>query len=123
MIKITFGCIKLFKNYIQENMLALIAVGVVGTFLTYLFGLSGFRFAVAFFIVFYIPFFLLLEHFGLSKLDASIFALFFGLLIMPCVVFYLGFVFPFSIAIFVTVLLLVGLYFGIRKLKPKKEHH
>ena len=109
-----------FKDYFPKNLMIFLSV-VVLTIMIFsfaLFGITGIR-VVFGIILMWLPFYLILNHFEITDGERFVFSLILGVTLFPSIVFLIGFLISFRIAIAVTFLLLMGVFFLIIKNKKK----
>lgn len=93
---------------------------LISTFLGFLFGLQGIR--LSFGILFIsIPFYLILLNFKIKQDEKIIFSLILGLTAFPSLVFLLGLVISFRIAIVLVFILLISVAYILKILISKKK--
>ena len=80
-------------------------------------GFTGFKVIFGMLLVFFLPFYLILDNFSLSRSEKIIFSFFIGIGIFPAIVYWLGVLISFKLAILIAFVLLVLIYFIIKKLK------
>lgn len=85
-----------------------------------LFGIIGARVALGIFFI-SVPFYLILNNFGVDESEKSVFSILLGLTIFPSFVYLLGLIIPFRASIAVVFIMLIAIAFGIRKPKPKNS--
>ncbi|MBL7147610.1 MAG: hypothetical protein ISS82_02185 [Nanoarchaeota archaeon] len=85
----------------------------------YLFGITGLRTGLAFAILYLIPIYFIMDLFDLTQSEKIIFAFFISLGIYPSLVYGLGFLVPFSFSVFLSFVLLLAIWFLIKKYKKK----
>jgi len=82
-------------------------------------GFIGFKVIFGMLLVFFLPFYLILDKFDLSRSEKVIFALFLGFGLFPVIVYWLGVLISFRLAITVSFVLLILAGFLIKKIKKK----
>ena len=85
----------------------------------FILGITGLMVALGFMIGYIFVFYLLLNNFELDMSEKIVFSLFIGIGIFPSMVYLLGLVISFRIAIAVTFILLIFIAYLIKKLKKK----
>ena len=100
--------------------LAIILI-VVATFSFILFGITGLKVVIGILFV-SIPFYLMLNNFGLGESEKYVFSVLLGITIFPSLVYLLGLVVSFRISILAVFLFLMVLAFVLRKYKLKKSN-
>ena len=106
-----------------EDKGILIGVGIlIILFSLLLFGITGLRVVAGVFLLFLLPFYLILDNFELSFIEKILFSFFIGLGIFPSIAYGVALlVNSIRAAIVITFVLLVGIGFGIRYYKKKKK--
>ena len=109
------------KNYFSKELAVFFSViiSIILIFSFALFGLAGIRF-VSGLIIMWLPFYLILSEFELTTAEKFVFSLIMGITLFPSLVYLLGLLISFRIAIFVTFVLLICVWFLIGKFKKKK---
>ncbi len=100
-----------------------IAIGIIiALFFFFLFGFTGLRMAIGFLSIYILAFFLILDKFELDFSEKIIFSLFIGLGIFPSIVYLLGLIISFKVAIAISFFIIIGVSLLLRKfIKPKKH--
>lgn len=80
-------------------------------------GFTGFKVIFGMLLVFFLPFYLILDNFSLSRGEKVIFSFFIGIGIFPSIVYWLGVLISFKLAILISFILLMLIVFIINKLK------
>lgn len=119
MIKNLSRCIKLETLKLNKNTILAVAGALFLLLMIYLFGITGLRTGLAFAILYFIPMYLIMDLFDLTQSEKTIFAFFISLGIYPSLVYWLGFLVPFSVSIFLSFILLLIIGFLIKKFKKK----
>ncbi len=83
-------------------------------------GFIGFKVIFGILLVFFLPFYLILRNFNLSRGEKVIFSFFIGVGIFPAIVYWLGVFISFKLAIAITFVLLVLVAVLVKRLKKKK---
>ena len=106
------------KNYFSKELALFLSVIVliILIFSFVLFGVTGIRFVFGIIII-WIPFYLILSNFELAIPEKFVFSFILGLTLFPSIVYLLGLLVSFRIAIAVTFLLLIALFFLIKKIR------
>lgn len=86
------------------------------------FGFIGFKVIFGVLLVFFLPFYLILDNFTLSRSEKVIFAFFIGLGIFPSIVYWLGVLMSFRISILIAFVLLIVIGFFLKKYKKPKSN-
>ncbi len=97
----------------MDNKMTLgIILVLIGLFSFIFLGFTGFRVIFGMLLVFFLPFYILLGRFGLSRGERMVFSLFIGIGVFPSIVYWLGVFMSFRLAIVVTfvVLMIVALF-------------
>ena len=81
------------------------------------FGLIGLRTVLGIIILIFLPFYFLFESFDLSKEEKFFFSFFVSIMLFPSLVYWLGFIVPFRISIFVIFILLLVAGYLLKKFK------
>ncbi len=85
--------------------------------LAFLFKIEGLRVGIGLIILYLFPFYLILDMFKLEKSEKIIFAIFLSIAYFPSLVYWLGFVVRFRIAILLAFVILIGIYLLIKRIK------
>ena len=107
-----------FKDYFPKDLMIFLSVVVltITLFSFALFGITGIRIVFGL-ILMWFPFYLILNHFDIALGERFVFSLILGVTLFPSIVFLIGFLISFRMAIIVTFLLLMGGFFLVRKYK------
>ena len=106
---------KLNKYFSKELAAFLfIVILVILAFSYVLFGITGVR-VVFGLIVMWLPFYLILSNFELTMAEKFVFSLLLGITLFPSIVFLLGLLISFRVAIVVTFVLLIGVFLRFYK--------
>ena len=92
-----------------------IMVAIILVFFYFILGFSGMMAALGIILLFIVPFYLILDNFDLSQDEKIVFSFFIGVGIFPAIVYWLGIIISFRIAIFITFILLVVVGLMVRK--------
>ena len=108
------------ENYFSKELIVFlsIVVSIILIFSFVLFGITGIRIVFGI-IIMWLPFYLILSNFELTMDEKFVFSFILGLTLFPSIVYLLGLLVSFRISIAVTFVLLMGIFFLIRKLKKK----
>jgi len=108
------------RDYFPKELMIflLVAILTIIVFSFALFGITGIK-VVFGIILMWLPFYLILNHFDIALGERFVFSLILGVTLFPSLVFLIGFLIPFRMAIIVTFLLLIGVFFLVRKFKKK----
>lgn len=82
-------------------------------------GFTGFKVIFGMLTVFFLPFYLILDNFNLSRSEKVIFSFFIGVGIFPAIVYWLGVFISFKLAILIAFVLLIGAGLILRKYTKK----
>lgn len=93
------------------------AVALLSVLCFLLLGFVGLRTVVGFFILMIAPLYLIFSALNCSELEKIAFSFFTGITLVPSLVYWLGFVVPFKIAIFLVFLALIGVGITLRKIQ------
>ena len=106
------------KDYFPKELMIflLITTLTIMIFSFVLFGVTGVRIVLGV-IMMWLPFYLMLSHFDIALGERFIFSLILGVTLFPSIVFLIGFLISFRLAIIVTFLLLMAVFFLIRRYK------
>jgi len=106
------------KDYFPKNLMIflLVVILTIMIFSFALFGITGIR-VVFGLILMWFPFYLILNHFEITLGEKFVFSLVLGITLFPSIVFLIGFLISFRMAIAVTFLLLMAVFFLIRRYK------
>ena len=106
------------KDYFPKNLMIflLVVILTIMIFSFALFGITGLR-VVFGIILMWFPFYLILSHFEITVGERFVFSLILGVTLFPSIVFLIGFLISFRMAILVTFFLLMGAFFLVRKFK------
>ena len=103
-----------------NKKIIIVAAGILFLVLMlYLFGMIGLRTGLALVVLYFIPMYLIMDLFDLKQGEKVVFAFFISLGIYPSLVYWLGFLVPFSVSIFLSFVLLLIIWFIIKKFKKK----
>lgn len=110
------------KNYFSKELIVflLIVISTILIFSFVLFGVTGIRIFLGI-IIMWLPFYLILSNFELTIAEKFVFSLILGITLFPSMVYLLGLLVSFRIAIAVTFVLLLGVFFLIRRYKKQKK--
>jgi len=106
------------KDYFSKELIVFlsIAISIILVFSFALFGVTGVRIVFGL-VMMWLPFYLILSKFELTMGERFVFSFILGLTLFTSITYLLGFLVSFRIAIGVTFLLLMGVFFLIRKYK------
>jgi len=98
----------------------LISIGILFLlFFLLLFKTAGLRFILGFLVIFIVPVYLILDIFKFDPLERSVYSFFLGIGVVPTLVYYLGLIISFRIAIAVVFVTLIAVWFILRKYPVK----
>ena len=109
-----------------KNKFVLIGIGIlIALFSLFLFGFTGLKTIVGIFLLFFLPFYLILDNFDLRTDEKAIFSLFIGLGIYSSFVYLFGLVLgSIKISMIIVFVILIAVSFLIKRFKGKKiEEH
>ena len=96
-----------------------IIVGVILVFFYFILGFSGMMAALGIILLFIVPFYLILDNFNLGQDEKIIFSFFIGVGIFPAIVYWLGMIISFRLAILITFVVLIVVGYLVRKVRKK----
>jgi len=107
------------KKELQDfGTLAAVCIAFTLIFAYFLFGMTGARITLAV-LGMVLPFFLIFQRFSLSYGEKTIFSLIFGITIFHSIVYLLGFIISFRMAIFATFILIFAVGIALNYFKRK----
>ncbi len=108
------------KDYFPKELMMFLSVATptIMIFSFVLFGITGSRVVLGI-IIMWLPFYLILSHLDIALGERFVFSLILGVTLFPSIVFLIGFLISFRLSIAVTFLLLMAVFFLIRKYKKK----
>ena len=107
------------KKELQDfGTLAAVCIAFTLIFAYFLFGMTGARIMLMI-LGMTLPFFLIFQRFNLSYGEKTVFSLIFGITIFPSVVYLLGFIISFRMAIFATFILIFAVGIALNYFKRK----
>ena len=83
-------------------------------------GFMGFKVIFGMLLVFFLPFYLILDNFNISRSEKVIFSFFIGIGIFPALVYWLGVLISFKLAIAISFILFISLGFILKKFKKQE---
>ena len=106
------------KKYLskEESIFILLILFLILIFSFTLFGVTGIRFVFGI-VIMWLPFYFILSDFEFTTSEKFVFSILMAITIFPSIVFLIGFITSFKIAIAITFLLLTALSFLIKKIK------
>lgn len=96
-----------------------IIVAVISVFFYFILGFSGMMAVLGIILLFIIPFYLILDNFNLGEDEKIIFSFFIGVGIFPAIVYWLGMIISFRLAILITFVVLIVVGYLVRKVRKK----
>ena len=96
-----------------------IIVVVILVFFYFILGFSGMMAALGIILLFIVPFYLILDNFNLGQDEKIIFSFFIGVGIFPAIVYWLGMIISFRLAILITFVVLIVIGYLVRKVRKK----
>ena len=84
-------------------------------------GFIGFRTILGFLIIMFLPFYIILSNFEFIQEEKVIFSLFLSITFYPSLVYWLGFIIPFKISVFVVFIILLAIFCIIKKFYKKSK--
>ncbi len=107
------------KIKLDDKTTTIIILILIALFSLIFLGFTGFRTIFGMLLVFFLPFYLILDNFELQKSEKVIFSFFIGVGIFPAIVYWLGVLISFRLAIAITFVLLIVVGVLLRKFKKK----
>ena len=105
------------KIRLDDKTTIVIILILIALFSFIFLGFTGFKVIFGMLLVFFLPFYLILDNFDLSRSEKVIFAFFIGVGIFTIPVYWLGTLISFRLAIFVSFVLFMVLAFVLKKFK------
>ena len=84
-------------------------------------GFTGFKAIFGMLIVFFLPFYLIMDNFELSTGEKIIFSLFIGAGAFPSIAYWMGTLISFKLSIAITFVLLMAIAFAVKRFKKPKS--
>ena len=106
---------KLFDIKNKEFILIIVAIILLAFFMMH--GIIGLRTSIGVILLFIVPFYLILNNFDLNEGEKIVFSFFLGIGLFSSIVYWLGIIISFRLAIVITFLSLLGIAFLIKKVK------
>ena len=103
----------------ENSVLIGIILLVMSIFSFLILGFIGLRTVLALLIAMFLPFYLILNNFDLTQSEKFAFSFFIGIMLLPSLVYWLGFIVPFRISVFVTLVILILTAYAIKKFHKK----
>jgi|TARA_Y100000310_G_C20703189_1_gene831999 apolipoprotein N-acyltransferase len=98
-------------------------IGIIATvilvFFYFILGFSGMMAVLGIILLFIVPFYLILDNFDLSQDEKIVFSFFIGVGIFPAIVYWLGMIISFSLAILIIFAVLIVASYFVRKIRKK----
>lgn len=110
------------KIRLNDKTTIVIILVLIALFSFIFFGFVGFKVIFGMLFVFFLPFYLILDNFNLSRSEKVIFAFFIGVGVFPIPVYWLGVFISFRISILVAFFLLIAIGFLLKKYKKTKNN-
>lgn len=105
---------------LDDKTTAGIIIALIAFFSLIFLGFTGLRVIFGMLLVFFLPFYLILNNFDISQSEKIFFSFFIGLGIFPAIVYWLGVFISLKIAVIIAFVLLVLASFVIKKAKKTK---
>lgn len=103
------------KPKLEKDAIFAAAIGIlIAIFFFFAFGAAGLRLAIAFMLVYIFIFYLFLNNLDLGFAEKIVFSLFIGIGVFPSLVYTLGLVIPFRLAIFTSFAALAAAAFALK---------
>lgn len=109
------------KIKLGNKITVLIILGLIALFSLIFLGFTGFKVMFGMLLVFFLPFYLILDNFNLSRSEKVIFSFFIGVGVFPAIVYWLGVLISFRISIVLAFFLLITVAFFLKKYKKTKS--
>ena len=103
----------------ENSVLLGIILLVISIFSFLILGFAGLRTILAILIAMFLPFYLVLNNFDLGQAEKFAFSFFIGIMLLPSLAYWLGFVVPFRISIFIVIMVLLLTAYALRKFHKK----
>ena len=110
------------KIRLNDKTTAAIILILIALFSFIFLGFTGFKVIFGMLLVFFLPFYLILDNFNLSRGEKVVFSFFIGIGIFPAIVYWIGTLISFRISILVTFFLLIAIGFLLKKYKKTKNN-
>lgn len=98
-----------------------IIVVVILVFFYFILGFPGMMAVLGIILLFIVPFYLILDNFDLSQDEKIVFSFFIGVGIFPAIVYWLGMIISFKLAILITFAVLIVAGYLFRKVRKKQS--
>lgn len=109
------------KIRLDDKMTLVVILILIALFSFIFLGFVGFKVIFGMLLVFFLPFYLILDNFDLSLSEKVIFSLFIGLGLFSVLVYWLGVFISFRLAIAISFVLLILIAFVIRRVRKSKN--
>ena len=109
------------KIKLDDKITVMIILALIALFSFIFLGFSGFKVIFGMVLVFFLPFYLIMDNFEISVGEKVMFSFFIGLGIFPAIVYWVGALIPFKIAVLATFLILISVGLVIRRMKKPKN--
>ena len=107
------------KIKLDDKTTIVIILILIALFSFIFLGFTGFKVIFGMIIVFFLPFYLILDNFDLTRSEKITFSFFIGVGIFPAIVYWLGVLMSFKLAILISFVLLVSVGLILRKYRKK----
>ena len=104
---------------IGNREIAILAFVLIGAFSLIFFGLTGFRTIIGLIILFFLPFYIILDNFELDTDEKVFFSIFLGAMLFPSLAYILGLVMGLRISIAVSFVIFLSAGLAMRKFSFK----
>lgn len=102
----------------SENNIFFGIIFVLITIISFLIlGFTGLRTILGLLVIMFLPFYFIFNNFNLSISEKVVFSFFVSIMLFPSLVYFLGFIIPFKIAIFVVFILSIASGFIIKRFR------
>ena len=105
------------KIEFNDKITAIIILILIALFSFIFLGFTGFKVIFGIMFVFFLPFYLILDTFNLSRSEKIFFAFFIGIGIFPAITYLFGLLISFKLAIVVTFVLLILIWISTRRFR------
>lgn len=109
------------KIKLSDKVTLGVIVVLIALFSFIFLGFIGFKVIFGMLLVFFLPFYLILDNFSLSLGEKVIFSFFIGVGIFPAIVYWLGILMSFRLAILIAFVLLILAGVSVRRFRHKKQ--
>ena len=112
------------KLKLEQDTIFAIAIGILSAiFFFFAFGIAGLRLAIMFMLVYIFIFYLFLNNLDLGFAEKIVFSLFIGIGVFPSLVYTLGLVISFRLAIFASFAMLAAAAFALKRFLKKNPEN